>query len=113
MADLRDLQARIEDLLRERPGEGTRRGGFHQFIPDQRLDALIDDLMRALDRGGREGIAAALDEVERLKTDEDPARLRQALMTVLIHHPATVEAGVRIPSLAERAPWKVRPSGRR
>jgi hypothetical protein len=89
----------------ELPGEGGA-GPFADFA-----ESAADLTARLMAAARHSGAAAALDEVERLRGAERPGRLRRALMEFLVHDPAA--AGLRIPPLEERAPWKVRPSRRR
>jgi hypothetical protein len=70
----------------------------------------VTDLMNAATQGGIEGVEALLDRVEALARREDAARLRYALSVVLTHLPIIAELGLRLPSLEERAAWKVAPS---
>ncbi len=100
-----DLQRRIDAALRETPEEQAE-SRFSDYA-DSAFD-LTQRLMAAARKGGAE---AALDEFDRLKETEDLGRLRRALQEFLTHDPAA--AGLRIPSLEERAPWKVLPSRRR
>lgn len=98
-----DPQRRIDAALRELPEESA--GGFSDYR-DTAI-GLTRLLMAAARRGG---VDAALDELDRLRGSEDPGRLRRALQEFVTHDPAA--AGLRVPPLEERAPWKTRPSRR-
>jgi len=98
------LQQRIDDALRSDPGAPRRFSEYRDSATD-----LVDRLWTAASRGGA---AAALDEFDRLRPTEDPARLRHALMQLITHHPDVSRIGLRIPSIERRAPWNVLPSRR-
>ena len=105
-----ELQARINEALRERREEGGARS-FSEYMPGASV-GLQDELLRAAAPGGVAGIEALLDAFDRLRASADVAALRHALSIVLTHHPAAAELGLRLPSLEERSPWKVWPARR-
>ena len=96
-----DLQKRVDDALRETP-EDEEASLFSEYR-DSSSD-LTEKLMRAAREGGA---SAALDEFEKLRPAENIRRLQRALMEFIVHDPSAAEAGLRIPSLEERAAWKV------
>jgi len=101
------LQARIDAALRETPEEASRTR-FSAYLDDS------GDLVAAMMQAARErGLEAALDLFDRLRESEDPGKLRHALMRFLVDSPEASEAGLRVPSLLERAPWKAAPSNRK
>lgn len=102
-----ELQRRIDAALKTSPADRAR-SNFSEYLPERSM--LPQRLMQAATAGGSAGIAAALDECERLAATEDPLRLQRALSIFLTHHPDAARLGLRVPSLAERAPWKVVPS---
>jgi hypothetical protein len=105
-----ELQRRIDALLTESPEERSR-SGFSDYVP--RRDRLSQRLAQtAATASGAAGIAMALDECERLAAAEDRLAVQRALAIFLTHHPAVARLGLRVPSLAERAPWKAGPSRR-
>ncbi|HEX7151619.1 MAG TPA: hypothetical protein VF618_09045 [Thermoanaerobaculia bacterium] len=104
--DADELQRRISDALRERADE-VRTPGYSDYAVG--ADDLTAELMEAARATGVEG---ALETFERLRASHDGRRLRRALMEFVTHDPAAVALGLRIPSLEERAPWKVLPSKR-
>lgn len=104
------LQQRIDDALHEdvaRAGTST----FSEYAPAGAAE-LETVLMRAASGGGIAGLEALLDQAAMLAKLEDAGRLRYALSVVLTHLPIVAELGLRLPSLAERAPWKAAPSNR-
>jgi hypothetical protein len=106
-----ELQRRIDALLAESPEERSR-SRFSDYLP--RRDSLSRRLAQtAATASGAAGIAMALDECERLAAVEDRLAVQRALAIFLTHHPAVARLGLRVPSLAERAPWKTGPSRRR
>ena len=106
MSDPDELQRRISEALREYPDE-VRTPGYSDYAVG--ADDLTAELMQAARDRGVEG---ALDAFERLRASHDGRRLRRALMEFITHDPAAVSLGLRIPSLEERAPWKVLSSRR-
>ncbi|MGH9971652.1 MAG: hypothetical protein ACREBG_28185 [Pyrinomonadaceae bacterium] len=110
VARIQKLQERINSALKETPEE-RKSSDFSDYKPDH-TPALVQELMRASESGGAEGIEAALDAFDRLAQTEDVLRMKHALMLFLMHDPAVARLGLRIPSLEERSPWKVLPSKR-
>ena len=97
-----DPQQRIDSALRELPEESAT-----NRFSDYR-DTAIDITRRLMAAARQGGVDAALDEFDRLRESEDHGRLRRALQEFVTHDPAA--AGLQVPPLEERAPWKVRPS---
>lgn len=105
---LQVLQQRINRALGDPVAyAGTSR--FSEYAPVG-VPELVSDLMNAAAIGGIEGVEAMLDRAEELARREDPPRLRHALSIALTHSPAVADLGLRLPSLEERAAWKVAPS---
>ena len=104
------VQERINEALHE-DLEATAESSFSEYMPDT-ATPLTEQLARAAQQKGVEGMEAALDEFDRLKQSEDLARLQHALMLFLSEHPAATELGLRIPPLAERNPSQILPSKR-
>jgi hypothetical protein len=90
--DLGKLQERIDAALIN-PETGRAWMHFSPYLSSVALD-LQEKLERAAETGGLE---ALMDEFDRLRRSEDPHRLRVALATVLFHHPARIELGLRVP----------------
>ena len=109
---VRALQRRIDAALAEPPAVHAA-SGHSDYLPEP-ADRLARRLVQAA--AGSEGAAAieaAFDEHDRLDAaGEDPLALRRALAVLLTHHPAAVALGLRVPDLAERAPWLTVPSKR-
>src|SRR5207247_1432617 len=103
---LRRLQKRLNDALVESSEEGEQR--LHSYV-DYGLGALQARLLSAAESGGIEEV---LQEFERQAADEGRPRARSALLRVLVNTPNLLESGLHVPSLQERAPWKLRPSHR-
>jgi hypothetical protein len=101
------LQARIDAALHESREESAA-SAFSNYLPGASTD-LQSQLWTAPATGRIEDIEDILDRFDRLRASEDPVRLRYALSVVLTHHPAATATGLRLPSLEERSPWKVRP----
>ena len=107
---LQALQQRIDRALRD-PVEKAGASRFSEYAPLGAAE-VETELMQAASRGGLEGLEAMLDRAEALAHHEDAARLRYALSIVLTHLPIVAKLGLRLPSLEERAVWKVAPSKR-
>jgi hypothetical protein len=107
--DRRELQQRIDAGLRSDPGD--RSGSRFSEYTDSASD-LLDRLTTVAASDGVEGVRAALAEFDRLRASEDLPRLQHALMQFLVHHPAAVSLGLRVPSVEERSPWAVLPAKR-
>ena len=104
------LQQRIHEALREDAAHaGT--STFSEYAPVGAAE-LGTALMGAASGGGIAGLEAMLDRAAELARSEDAGRLRYALTIALTHLPIVTELGLRLPSLAERAPWKIAPSTR-
>ena len=106
------LQERINSALQELPEERTQ-SDFSPYMPDAGFGVENDLARAAHDAGeGYAGIEAALDEFDRLVQSEgaDVVRTRYGLQRFLAHYPALAGLGLRLPSLQERAPWKLKPS---
>lgn len=94
-----ELQARISEALRESVDESPSR--FSEYAPGPR-ESLLERLIEASSDGGVEGMAAALDEFDRLSEESDLGALRSALMLFLTHHPLPRELALAIPSALYR-----------
>jgi hypothetical protein len=126
LVNIEDLQRRIDNVL-------SGRGKDNEFIGDmaagappeewysefsiphqQRRAALVSRLMQIVDeKGGEEGLADAVSEVERARDNAEMPRLVQhATKLFLIHHPLA-RAKLRLPPLEKRQPGLVRPSSPR
>jgi hypothetical protein len=101
------LQARIDAVLKESLEESAA-SAFSDYLPGGSTD-LQSQLWTAPATGRIEDIEGILDRFDGLRASQDPIRLRYALSVVLTHHPTVAAAGLRLPSLEERSPWKVRP----
>jgi hypothetical protein len=104
MASVDELQRRIDTALRADPHEARTFSEYRDSTDD-----VLDRLWAAAQDGG---VEAALDEFDRLRSRENPGRLRHALMQFIAQHPDAAKAGLRVPSLEARAPWTVLPSKR-
>jgi hypothetical protein len=106
------LQERINSALRELPEERAQ-SNFSPYMPDAAF-GVENELTRADKEagGGYPGIEAALDEFARLVQSEgvDVVRARYGLQRFLAHYSGLAGLGLRLPSLQERAPWKLKPS---
>ena len=112
MTSREELQERINDALQQTP-EDFARSTFSGYL-DTAADLTGRLYGRAVSASDAEAaVEAALDEYDALAASEDNRRARQALMEFLTHHPAAAELGLRVPDLAQRAPWMVRPSRRK
>lgn len=106
------LQERINSALRESPEERAR-SSFSPYMSDAGF-GVENALTRASEDAGGDyaGIEAALDEFDRLVEGEGMGvvRAQYGLQRFLAHYSGLSELGLRLPSLQERAPWKLRPS---
>jgi hypothetical protein len=124
MADIEDLQRRVDDVL-------SGRGKGNEFIGDlvateatpeqwyspfnvshqQRAIELTSRLRQiAEEKGGEEGLADAVTEIERARdTAEMPRLVQHATKLFLMHHPEA-RAKLRLKPLEQRQPDLVRPS---
>jgi hypothetical protein len=124
VAEIEDLQRRIDDIL-----SGGGKG--NEFIGDvsaaeaapeqwyspfsvshqQRAIELTTRLMQIADeKGGEEGLADAVSEIERARdTTEMPRLVQHATKLFLMHHPEA-RAKLRLKPLEQRQPDLVRPS---
>lgn len=122
MADIGVLQTKIDDVLSGRgkgnefvtTGAGTTpQQWYSEFSgPDRRRAIeLASRLMRVADeRGGEEGLADAVSEIERARDEEDmPSLVQHATELFLTHHPEAREK-LRLRPLEKRQPDLVRPS---
>jgi hypothetical protein len=123
MADVQNLQRRIDDVLSGRgkgnefvtTGAGTAPQQWYSDFssPDrQRAVELASRLMRVADaKGGEEGLADAVSEIERERAAAEMPRLVQdATELFLTHHPEARDK-LRLRPLEKRQPDLVRPSG--
>jgi hypothetical protein len=125
MASIEDLQKRVDDILSGR-GKGnqfiadtaattetTPQQWYSEFSSSDQRGAteLASRLMRIADeKGGEEGLADAVSEIERENdTDEKPSRVQHATELFLTHHPQA-RAKLRLKPLEKRQPDLVRPS---
>ncbi len=111
------LQARIDAALRESPEERAQTS-FSPYMPSMEAAFDIEDtLVRAAARAGPgrlEGLEAALGAFDQLLESHVAERVRAqyGLRRFLAHYKGLGELGLRLPSLQDRSPWKVRPSVR-
>ncbi|MGC2780479.1 MAG: hypothetical protein WA418_33075 [Bradyrhizobium sp.] len=105
-----DLQRRLDDALRL-TAEHRARSRFSSFAAPTSPDYWSDFLRIGAD-GGFGGLEAVLDRFDALRGEADPAALRHALLSYLVHHVDLNGLGLRLPSLAERRPGATRPSFR-
>lgn len=125
MADIEDLQRRVDDVLSGR-GKGNEyildttaaaetapEQWFSEFHNPHRRRAteLASRVMQiAEEKGGEEGLADAVSEIERARdTEEMPGLVQHATELFLTHHPEA-RAKLRLKSLEQRQPGLVRPS---
>jgi hypothetical protein len=125
MADIEDLQRRIDEILSGR-GKGNEFIGdmttYAETTPDQwysefsspqrrRATELASRLMQVADeKGGEEGLADAVREIERARDIEEMPRLVQhATQLFLTHHPEARNK-LRLKPLEKRQLDLVRPS---
>jgi hypothetical protein len=112
MTSREELQERINHALQQTPEEFAR-SAFSDYL-DTATDLTRRLYKRAVSSNDPEtAVEAALDEYDALAASEDNRRARHALMEFVTHHPAAAELGLRVPDLAQRAPWMVRPSRRK
>jgi len=122
MADVETLQRKIDDLLSGRgkgnefitTGAGTTpQQWYSEFssLDRRRAVELASRLMRVADeKGGEEGLADAVSEIERARDAEEmPSLVQHATELFLTHHPAAREK-LRLRPLEKRQPDLVRPS---
>ncbi len=123
MADVQNLQRRIDDVLSGRgkgnefvtTGAGTAPQQWYSDFssPDrQRAVELASRIMGvANEKGGEEGLADAVSEIERERAATEMPRLVQhATELFLTHHPEARDK-LRLEPLEKRQPDLVRPSG--
>jgi hypothetical protein len=86
------------------------RSRFSEYLPEA-ASGLRMRLAAAAEAagGGLGGIAAALDEFDRMSADQDPLALRYALQLFVTHSEDAARLGLRVPSLEERSPWMIAP----
>ena len=119
---LEDLQKRLDAVLSPRGREGDAELAsapeaagpiFTQYSRKGAIEAtdLASRFMAAADRrGGEEGLADAVDEIERALAAEDtPGLVQQAVKLFIAHHPEA-RAKLRLERLERRQPGAVRPS---
>ncbi len=125
MADMEDLQRRIDEILSgrgkgnefigdtEAAAETTPDQWFSEFSSPQRLRAteLASRIMQVADeKGGDEGLADAVREIEWARdTEEMPRLVQHATQLFLTHHPEARNK-LRLKPLEKRQPDLVRPS---
>jgi hypothetical protein len=125
MADIEDLQRRIDNVLSGRgkgnefigdvaaAAETTPQEWFSEFSSSDRRRAteLASSLMqRADEKGGEEGLADAVSSIERaLDTEDKPSLVQHATELFLTHYPEARDK-LRLKPLEERQPDLVRPS---
>jgi hypothetical protein len=124
MADIEDLQRRIDNILSGQgkgnefigdvvPAESTPEQWYSEFFPphQQMADVLFSRLMQIADeKGGEEGLADAVAEIERERDAADmPRMVQHATRLFLMHHPEA-RAKLRLKPLEQRQPDLVRPS---
>jgi hypothetical protein len=103
------VQSRINAALHE-SAEESARSTFSSYVPGASTEVQAK-LWTSPATGRLEDLEQILDRFERMAGAEDPGRLRHALDVVLTHHPTVAAFGLRLPSLEERSPRRVRPSG--
>jgi hypothetical protein len=119
---LEDLQKRLDAVLspRGRAGDPELASApeatgpiFTQYSRKGAMQAtdLASRFMAAADRrGGEEGLADAVDEIERaLAAEETPGLVQQAVKLFITHHPEA-RAKLRLERLERRQPGAVGPS---
>lgn len=122
MTRIDDLQKRLDAVLSPRRGEGDAELAaapevsgpmFTQYSRKGAMEAtdLASRFMAAADRrGGEEGLADAVDEIERaLAAEETPGLVQQAVKLFIAHH-SEAQAKLRLGRLERRQPGAVRPS---
>ncbi len=123
MADIEDLQRRVDNVLSGRGKDNEIIGDMAAGAPpeewysefsiphQQRRAAFVSRLMQIADeKGGEEGLADAVSEIERARdTAEMPRLVQHATKLFLIHHPLA-RAKLRLLPLEKRQPGLVRPS---
>lgn len=122
MASIEALQRRVDDILSGRgrgnefvtSGHGTSPQEWYSEFSNpnrQRAVDLASRLMRVADeKGGEEGLADAVSEIERARDAEEmPSLVQHATELFLTHHP-TARDKLRLRPLEKRQPDLVRPS---
>src|SRR5215216_7680333 len=126
MADIEDLQRRIDEILSGR-GKGNEFIGdmttYAETTPDQwysefsspqrqRAVELASRLMQIADeKGGEEGLADAVSEIERARDTEEMPRLVQHATELFLTHYPEARDKLRLKPLEKRQPDLIRPSG--
>lgn len=119
---IEDLQKRLDAVLSSR-GQGPSPELAAAGPPPRRIfsdydrrdtaaaTALASRLMAiANEKGGEDGLAAAVDEVERaLAAEERPGLVQHAVKLFITHHPEARER-LRLGALEKRQPHLARPS---
>jgi hypothetical protein len=125
MANIEELQERVDNILSGR-GKGNEFIGdmaaaaettpdqwYSEFSSPQRRRAteLASRIMKIADeKGGEEGLADAVLEIERARdTEEMPRLVQHATQLFLTHHPEARDK-LRLKPLEKRQPDLVRPS---
>ena len=125
MANIEELQERVDNILSGR-GKGNEFIGdmaaaaettpdqwYSEFSSPQRRRAteLASRIMKIADeKGGDEGLADAVREIERARdTEEMPRLVQHATQLFLTHHPEARDK-LRLKPLEKRQPDLVRPS---
>jgi len=126
MSNIQDLQKRVDDVLSGR-GKGNQYVGdmaafadtspqqwYSEFFsPDrQRAVELASRLMQIADeKGGEEGLADAVSEIERVRDTEEMPRLVQHATELFLTHYPEARDKLRLKPLEKRQPDLIRPSG--
>jgi hypothetical protein len=124
VADIEELQRRVDDVLtgfgkgnefigNVAAAEATPEQWYSEFFPphQQMANELLSRLIQIADeKGGEEGLADAVAEIERARDAAAMPRLVQhATRLFLIHHPEA-RTKLRLKPLEQRQPDLVRPS---
>jgi hypothetical protein len=125
VADLEDLQRRIDEILSGRgkgnqyildttaAAETTPQQWYSEFFSSDRRRAteLASRIMQIADeKGGDEGLADAVSEIERaFETEDKPSLVQHATELFLTHYPEARDK-LRLKPLEKRQPDLVRPS---
>ena len=123
MTDIEDLRQRVDDVLSgrgkgnqfisETPTETTPQQWYSEFSSPNRQRAveLASTLMQVADeKGGEEGLADAVREIERARDIEEmPSLVQHATELFVTHHPEA-RTKLRLKPLEKRQPDLVRPS---
>lgn len=125
MADIEELQERVDDILSGRgkgneyildttaAAETTPEQWFSEFHNPHRRRAteLASRLMQiAEEKGGEEGLADAVSEIERARDAAEMPRLVQHATELFLTHYPEARAKLRLKPLEQRQPDLVRPS---